>query len=136
MSDAMLSGSCLCGGVAYEMRQPYVFFHYCHCRRCRKSSGSAHSANIMVRADQFAWTKGEELVRRWELPDAKYYCTGWCSVCGSSVPWQSRNGKGYVVPVGTLDDDPGDRPTSNIHWDSRASWYVQAADLPTFAEGE
>ena len=130
-----LAGSCLCGGVAYEISPPFVFFHHCHCSRCRKSSGAAFRANIMVKAAQFRWTRGQDLVKRWELPDAQYYCTGWCSVCGSSLPWQSRNGKGYVVPVGTLDDDPGCRPDKNIFWASRAPWFADPADLPKLDEG-
>jgi len=135
MNETMLRGSCLCGGVAYEMSPPFVFFHQCHCCRCRKSSGSAHSANILVKADQFRWTRGEELVNRWELPEAQFYCTGWCSVCGSALPWQSRNKKGYLVPAGTLDDDPGSRPENNIYWASRAPWYANLSDLPTVDGG-
>ena len=86
MNDPMLKGSCLCGGGAYEMRPPFAFFHYCHCSRCRKSSGSAHSTNILVRGDQFAWTRGEDLVKRYEVPEAEHYCTGWCSVEQEGLP--------------------------------------------------
>ena len=70
MAESTLRGSCLCGAVAYNMSPPFVFFHQCHCSRCRKSSGSAYSANVLVKADQFGWTKGEELVKRWEHPEA------------------------------------------------------------------
>jgi hypothetical protein len=116
--------------VTYEIRPPFVFFHHCHCSRCRKSSGSAYGANILVKADHFEWTRGEDLVKRWELPEARYYCTGWCSVCGSALPWQSRNRKGFLVPAGNLDDDPGHQPERNIFWASRAPWYVAASELP------
>ncbi len=70
MAESTLKGSCLCGGVAYEMSPPFVFFHHCHCSRCQKSSGSAFGANILVKAAQFRWTRGEELVGHWELPEA------------------------------------------------------------------
>ena len=70
MDDSTLKGSCLCGGVAYELSPPFVFFHYCHCSRCRKSSGSAFGTNVMVKANQFRWTRGEKLVGHWELPEA------------------------------------------------------------------
>ena len=136
MAESMLRGSCLCGGVAYEMSPPFVFFHHCHCSRCQKSSGSAFGANILVKAAQFRWTRGDELVGRWELPEAQYYCTGWCTVCGSKLPWESRNRKGFLVPVGTLDDDPGSQPEKNIFWAYRAPWYANPADLPTFDEGK
>jgi hypothetical protein len=136
MAESTLRGSCLCGGVGYEISAPFVFFHHCHCSRCRKSSGSAFSANILVKAAQFRWTRGEELVRRWELPTAQHYCTGWCAACGSALPWQSRNGKGFLVPAGTLDDDPVARPDRNIFWASRAPWFTEPSSLPTVDEGK
>jgi hypothetical protein len=135
MDEPTLRGSCLCGGITYELSSPFVFFQYCHCSRCRKSSGSAHAANIFVKIEQFGWTKGEPLVKRYELPEAKYYCTGFCSECGSAMPWLSRNGKYVLVPAGTLDDDPGLTPERNIHWASRAPWYLEVDELPTFEKG-
>ena len=44
--EPTLTGSCLCGGVAFEMSPPFVFFHHCHCSRCQKSSGSAFGASL------------------------------------------------------------------------------------------
>lgn len=129
------SGSCLCGAAAYEIRPPYVFFQYCHCSRCRKFTGSAHGANIFVSETQFRWTRGEDRVRQFVLPEAKYYCTAFCTQCGSSMPWRSRNGKFFLVPAGTLDGDPQAELERNIYWGSRASWYRSVDDLPFFDEG-
>lgn len=129
-----LRGSCLCGAVGYEVRPPFVFFKYCHCSRCRKNSGSAHAANLLIDAKQFAWTRGEESMRRFELPSAKYYCTGFCAQCGSALPWLTKNGKYVLVPAGGLDDTPATRPDKNVFWGSRAAWYVAAESLPCFAE--
>ncbi len=133
MEPSTIQGSCLCGAVTFTVRTPFVFFHYCHCGRCRKRSGSAHSANILVKAAQFTWTRGEDQVRRYELPTAEYFCTGFCNVCGSALPWRTRNGKGVLVPAGALDDDPGTQPTRNIFWNSRAPWYAPASALPVVA---
>ncbi len=110
----------------------YRFFQYCHCTRCRKRSGSAHAANSAVVADQLSWIRGEERVRRFELPTAKAWCNGFCEVCGSGMPWLTRNGKAFIVPAGALDEDPGARPTRNVHFASRASWHVVAGALPVF----
>ncbi|MBK8183766.1 MAG: GFA family protein [Candidatus Competibacteraceae bacterium] len=133
MSEASIQGSCLCGAVGFEIRAPFLFFQYCHCGRCRKSSGSSHGANLLLKANQFGWIRGENHVRRYELPTAEYFCNGFCDICGSSLPWRARNGKLFVVPAGALDDDPGVTPTRNIFWDSRACWCRSAADLPTFS---
>jgi hypothetical protein len=134
MEHNTIRGSCLCGQVKFELTPPFLFFQYCHCSRCRKISGSAHAANIFVVKEQFEWTSGEDLVRRYELPGAKYFCTGFCSVCGSRLPWRSRNGEFVLVPAGSLDQDPGARPERNIYWSSRAPWYVDVSHLPTFDE--
>ena len=39
MGDIALSGSCLCGSVAYELQGDARRFYHCHCERCRKASG-------------------------------------------------------------------------------------------------
>ena len=134
-ATAVYRGSCLCGGVGYEIRPPFLFFHYCHCSRCRKSTGSAHSANIFLKLEQFRWTRGDDLVKRYVLPEAEHLCTGFCATCGSSLPWLSRNGKYVLVPAGGLDDAPTERPERNIYWGSRAPWYEHVSDLQTLDEG-
>lgn len=134
MEDSTINGSCLCGAVKYRIRPPYLFFQYCHCSRCQKNSGTAHAANLMIKIAQFEWTEGESVVKRYELPSAQYYCTGFCPTCGSAMPWLSRNGKYVIVPAGTLDDHPGATPNRNIYWESRAPWYASVSDLTTFDE--
>lgn len=134
IESAAIGGSCLCGAVGYQIQPPYVFFKYCHCRRCRKNSGSAHAANLLVDVVQFGWTRGEDAIRRFELPDARAFCTSFCSHCGSALPWRTKNGKWMLVPAGGLDDAPGVTPDKNVYWDSRAPWYVAAETLPCFAE--
>jgi hypothetical protein len=37
----MMRGSCLCGGVRFEVDRAVGPFELCHCSRCRKASGSA-----------------------------------------------------------------------------------------------
>lgn len=132
MSAGVVTGSCLCGQVAFAVEGSYLFFHYCHCSRCRKTTGSAHAANLFVKREQFRWTRGEELVRRFLLPSAQYFCTGFCSECGSNLPWVTRNDRFVLVPAGSLDEVPATTPSRNVHWASRAPWYVSPATLPTF----
>jgi hypothetical protein len=128
------SGSCVCGLVQYEIEAPYMVMQYCHCSRCRKSTGSAHAANLFVAADQLRFIQGADQVQIWDHPDAKYWRRGFCKACGSSVPYKTRTEKAWVIPGGTLDEDPGIRPVRNIFFASRAPWYVHAADLETFDE--
>jgi hypothetical protein len=131
MSDAT-RGSCVCGAVAFRIEGPYRGFQYCHCSRCRKKTGSSHAANVFVPVTQFAWERGEDKVKRFELPEAKYWSTAFCTSCGSAVPWLTRNGKVMVVGAGALDEDPGVRPTRSVFFGSRAPWYVPVSDLEMF----
>ena len=39
-----------------------------------------------------------------------------------------------VVPLGSLDDDPGCRAADNIFVGSKAKWYKITDELPTYAE--
>ena len=127
-------GSCFCGEVTYEISGNLGIFQYCHCSRCRKFTGSVHSANLMVSPEQFQWLSGEDYVGRYIPTDTRHFATAFCKQCGSSLPWHSKSGKAVVIPAGTLDDHPGITPSQNIFCASRASWYRPAAELPEHDE--
>jgi hypothetical protein len=134
MSEYHITGSCLCQGVRYEISGNLGVFQYCNCSRCRKFSGSAFAANLLVSPKNFQWLQGEEHVGRYALPKAKHFATAFCTHCGSSLPWLAQTGKAMIVPAGTLDDDPLIRPSQNIFCASRAVWYTEPASLPTYDE--
>lgn len=129
MEKGSVRGSCLCGEISYQYSGPIKVFQYCHCSRCRKFTGSAHAANIIVEPNQFQWLEGESLVGRYELPGAKYFATSFCKKCGSSLPWQTQSSKAVVIPAGTLDDDPKVKPRHNIYCANKAYWYTEASEL-------
>ena len=125
-------GSCLCGSVTYQFSGPEFVFQYCHCSRCRKFTGSAHAANIIVAPKQFQWLSGESLVGRYELPEARHFATCFCTLCGSSLPWLAKSGGAVIIPAGTLDEDPGIRPLHNIFYQDRAPWREAVEELVSY----
>ena len=127
----IVTGSCLCGGVAFELSGAPLLFLYCHCQSCRRASGSMHNANLAFPESSLAWTRGENFIERFvDTAENVGYQRWFCRTCGSPVPKPSRNRKFWVVPSGTLDVDPGLRPQANIYWAERAPWYVPGGDLP------
>lgn len=134
MSEHTFKGSCLCGNVSYQITGPFKIFQYCFCSRCRKITGSAFSPNIFVPPERFRWLSGEEQISRYDLPDAKYFTTSFCSNCGSTLPWHVKGGVNVVVPAGTLDEEPDIEPFQNIFWDSRAPWFKDPAGLEYYGE--
>ena len=126
-----IEGSCLCGQVRYQFSGDMKVFQYCHCSRCRKVSGSAHCANLLIDPQGFKWLSGEGSVGRFEPADTRHFATSFCRNCGSTLPWLSKSGKVVVIPAGGLDQDPGIQPSQNIFCDSAASWYKPASELPS-----
>jgi hypothetical protein len=126
----VVHGSCLCGVVAYEVRLPFTRFVNCHCSRCRKATGSAYAANAVVQPEAFRWTRGADRVMRYDLPQARSFATSFCGACGSPLPHLTRSGREVIVPAGSLDEDPGATPSTNLHGDSRASWMMPTGDVP------
>ncbi len=133
MSD-VISGSCLCGKVKFELSGPFSSFYVCHCSRCRKATGSAHASNIFTKPENLCWTDGEDLVRGFKLDSAKFFGRNFCAECGSPVPRVSAERKLVVIPAGALDEDPGIRPENIIFWDNRAHWYDAMSSTPRFAK--
>jgi hypothetical protein len=134
MSDRNATGSCLCGKVTYQISGPPAVFQYCHCSRCRKFTGSAFGANLIVPPEGFRWLSGEDLVGRFALEGARHFATSFCRSCGSSLPWLTQSGRAVVVPAGTLDSDPGVRPQQNVFFGSRARWYTEPGEIPAHDE--
>ena len=127
---AVATGSCLCKQVTYEVEVPFERFYYCHCQRCRKATGSPHAANGFVKPAAFRWRSGQELVKRYDLPEAKRFSLQFCSACGAKVPHPTRDGSAVIIPAGSLDVDPKSRPQAVIYWGSRAPWFDDCSQIP------
>ncbi len=134
MTVSKCKGSCLCGAAEYEISGHINIFQHCHCSRCRKFTGSAFASNLFVRPVQFRWLKENESITRFEPIGTKYFATTFCNVCGSSLPWLSKNASVVIIPAGTLDDDLDIKPSQNIHCASAASWYRDTGGLPKYDE--
>lgn len=129
----MIGGSCLCGGVRFEFEQVRGAFELCHCKRCRKRSGSAFLAMLEVDPAGFRFLAGAELIRSYEAPilrRAPAYRTNFCSVCGCPVPDPEIPADFFEVPAGCLDDDPGCVPDRHICVDRKAPWLEIGDELP------
>src|SRR5258707_15816569 len=61
---AAYRGSCICGEVVFEVDGPFDHFLSCHCSRCRKATGTAHSCEVIVKASAVRWLRGEGSVTR------------------------------------------------------------------------
>jgi hypothetical protein len=129
-----LKGGCLCKGVQYEITGELDSPHYCHCSICRKQSGSAFLPGAGVATNDFRWTKGEDMLTRYESSPGGVRM--FCKRCGSALaggPTDPAVGKIWIN-LGTLIDDAGVKPSGHIFVGSKAAWFDIKDDLPQFKE--
>ena len=135
MTDVNLTGSCLCGSVRYAITGKAVRFYHCHCGRCRKASGTGHASNLLVTPlASLRWLAGDELLRRYKVPEAERFHTCFCTHCGSPMPRSVPELDAVVLPAGTLDVEPPIRPQARIFWDSRAAWSCSGDGISVHPE--
>ncbi len=134
MSIDVFTGSCLCGAVAFRIAGRIKAFYHCHCQRCRKASGTGHASNVIVALDSAAWPRGEDRLRRFEVPGARYFYTQFCADCGSPLPRIASERGVAVIPAGALDEAPELAPTGRIFQDSRAAWSCHGDGLPAWPQ--
>ena len=117
----MLTGHCLCGGVRFEITEPLVSSSYCHCTRCQRRTGTGASANARVAPGSYRIVQGAELVREWAPPDG--WVKSFCAECGSGLYSRDPDDPSQLgVRLGTIDGDPGIRPTHRHHVATAAVW--------------
>ena len=117
-----LTGGCQCGACRYEVSAAPLFGYVCHCLECRKQSGSAFSASMIVSADAVSATGpiATWMRRDGENPELEAL---FCSECGSrlfhhAVPRQEI----MRVRIGTLDDSSWFRPAAEFFVKRRFDW--------------
>ena len=123
------SGSCQCGSVRFEVAGPFEAFFLCHCRRCRKDTGSAHAANLFSSSATLRWVSGQASIRIYCVPGTRHE-KGFCTSCGSAVPCIQDNGAVLMVPAGSLDSDIDIRPMAHICVEDRAEWDAGLEAVP------
>lgn len=132
--DEVVGGSCLCGGVRFEVTEPLVSSSYCHCTRCQRRTGTAASPQARIERGSLRITKGEELIRAYEPDDG--FAKLFCSECGSAL-WSRHPEDPEVISIrlGAFDGDPGVRPSYRQFVAYAAPWEPLPDDgLPRYPE--
>jgi hypothetical protein len=127
----MLTGRCLCEGIAYEIDGELGPVYNCHCSKCRRWHGSAFRTRASIRREQFRWVRGEELLSSYSSSDnvTKMFC----SVCGSNLISTYADRPDVIgLPLGGLEQHPGRVPEAHIFVGSKSPWYEIVDGLPQF----
>ena len=130
----MVSGRCICGAVAFEVRGQVRDVHLCHCTECRRWAGHVWAAT------EAAWAEldfSDDRGLRWiDSPDSEYDARrGFCSECGSSLFWRVPGGDRVSLAAGCLDGQTGLTTTEQIWVDSAGDYYELDERVPSRPRG-
>lgn len=131
----MHAGSCLCGNVRYEIDGELSDFGHCHCRSCRKASGSAFGANAGVDRSAFRLLSGADTLREFESSPGKLRV--FCARCGSPIYASLTKSPDVLrIRLGSLDTPLAARARAHTFVSDKADWEdIDAfSSLPQFPE--
>jgi hypothetical protein len=117
--------------VRYRIDGALGEMHHCHCSMCRRAHGAPFSTFADCAAADFHWTAGAGHVRS-HRSSAQVERT-FCDQCGSRLTFHfaPMPERVWIAP-GSLDGDPGIRPSARIFVASRAAWDEISDELPRF----
>lgn len=122
-----LRGSCLCGGVEFEVEHAPETLRYCHCESCKKLSGSIGTVNGRVPSNAIRILAGRELLQTFQPAEGS--AKTFCRACGSNLfggGWPDS--ETTSVRASALDDSFDARPSAHIFVRSVAAWETLPDD--------
>jgi hypothetical protein len=131
--SSAIPGSCLCGGVRFELEPPFELASFCHCENCRKQTSTFGTVSVEVPRERMRFLSGEELLKSWQ-PGSGLVIRVFCGRCGSGVYGvDAPESETVWVRIGVLDADPGVRPSRHTWVSSAPAWLPVPDDgLPHY----
>jgi hypothetical protein len=134
----MAQGSCLCGEVVFEIREPLSDIELCHCRKCKKAYGAPFAATLYSKKDAFRWIRGQASARTYDAPveeSPPAYRHSFCERCGSALPLVWDELPFVEVPVSSLDEMVDSQPAYQMFECQRFGWIDEANGLRWYERG-
>jgi hypothetical protein len=116
----VISGSCLCRDVAFEIDESgIVMSNNCFCTSCRKVSGAGYGTFLQLKPSCFRWTSDPSKVATYESSPGIHR-----AFVGGAGRGRRRGASCGGRAGRALDSDPGVRPEVALYAESMAPWCV------------
>lgn len=126
-------GGCYCGKVRYAAEGEPMLKAQCHCRECQYITGGAPNMFMIVKPEEFKYTKGtpKQFTRSdLEKPVTREFCPD----CGTHLVTRPQRPVA-VVKVGTLDDPKlFGGPKMAIYTIDKQPFHQIPDGIPTFEQ--
>jgi hypothetical protein len=124
---ATLHGTCLCGGIRFEVEADPETLRFCHCTSCKHLSGGAGTVNFGVAPSAIRIVAGEDLLQSFTPVggSAKTFCrTCGANLFGGGWPDSQR----CSVRVATIEDPIDAEIGVHLFVRSLAPWETLSDD--------
>lgn len=129
-----ISGRCLCGEVRYEGQAEPLASIKCYCTDCRRLSGTAHAAHLLVQADSIR-IEGEVSGYDHHADSGHAITRMFCPTCGTHVYALNSGLPGTIgIRASTLDNPETFAPQFAVYASRAPSWDPVSAQIPAFDE--
>jgi len=122
------SGGCLCGAVRFDARNVPATFSVCHCRMCRRWTGSA-LLEVSIRTEGLTWTGTDHISVH---ASSNWAERAWCKSCGTNLYFRhTKQDKWFgstELPIGIFDDPDGFALTHEIYTDHKPDSFAFAGE--------
>lgn len=136
MGHPTISGRCLCGHIQYEYSGELGPASYCHCKDCRKVTGSAFVVSVRIDPNAFNITSANTTKRYTKTADnGSLIQRDFCPNCGSPIFTTSPDHPEFMwVRAGTLDNPGIVKPVQEYWTRSKVVWATIPGDIESFTK--
>ncbi|CAA0096045.1 Glutathione-dependent formaldehyde-activating enzyme [Halioglobus japonicus] len=128
----MVSGSCLCGSIKYEVEiVPEQIFN-CHCQFCRKAHGADYATVAVANASTLKVTDEKGVLKEHKNDIGGF--RAFCSECGSRLMNYAEDKNMWLcITLATVDTPISYKPVAHANLESKASWCEPYEGIPQFS---
>ena len=124
-----VTGSCYCKSIEFEALLPSISCSHCHCEDCRGTHGSAFVTWVSFLKTQFQFTKGENLLHRYESHPGIVW--GFCKNCGTSFFNDNyKTPEKVYITLSNIHNPLDQAPKAHYRFDEHVSWFHPKDSTP------
>ncbi len=127
--DDIHQGGCLCGALRFEARGKPLWVAHCHCRSCRRNTGSAFATFVGYKQEQVRIVKGALQA----YASSPGVVRSFCGTCGTPLSYAAERYPGEIhLYSSTLDRPEAFEPGAHVHVGEQLPWLHLDDGLPRF----
>ncbi|KZT10102.1 uncharacterized protein LAESUDRAFT_722256 [Laetiporus sulphureus 93-53] len=127
------TGGCYCGNIRYRLNlssADEARTSICHCRNCKKFTGSEFGITARIPRKAMQITKGQTTRHESDNGAGTMLTREFCGACGSGITEYNANaGENTYVFYGSLDRPDALPPKGEFFCKNRASWMPEIAGV-------